>query len=114
MNSFIKKEDLVISIGEYTDKKTGAPKQQYKQIGEIITMQGDNGQYQFFKLWGSGGVTEGKVFEKKDPNQATQQQAPPPQQQGYQQQPQQQPTANQQMMQSNNQQYSQPQGEPPF
>ncbi len=69
-------------------------KKQWRTIGELVTMQGDDGHpYQFFKLWGAGGVTEGKVFEQQDNNQgqAPQQQAPQPQG-GYQQQaPQQQP-----------------------
>jgi hypothetical protein len=69
--SFIKKENLVISIGEY--EKNGETKQEYKTIGEIITMQGNDGPYQFFKLWGASGVTEGKVFAPRDNN---------PQQQG--------------------------------
>jgi len=94
--SFIKKENLVISIGEY--EKNGETKQEYKTIGEIITMQGNDGPYQFFKLWGASGFTEGKVFAPRDKSQqqAPQQQgyqpAPPPpqnQQQGQYQQPQQ-------------------------
>ena len=87
MAQFVKKENLTISIGTYKDSQ-GNDKKQWKTIGEIITMNGDDGQpYQFFKLWGAGGVTEGKVFEQQD-NQGGQQQAP--QQQQYQQQPQQQ------------------------
>lgn len=79
--SLIKKENLVISIGEY--EKDGQTKQQWRTIGEIITMQGDNGPYQFFKIWGAGGVTEGKVFSQE------QNQAQPAHQQGYAQSPQQ-------------------------
>ena len=79
MAQFVKKENLTISIGEY--EKDGQTKKQWRTIGEIISMIGDDGQpYQFFKLWGAGGVVEGKVFEQQDNNQ---QQAP--QQQGYQQ-----------------------------
>lgn len=89
--SFIKKENLTIVIGEY--EKDGAMKKQYKTIGEIITMQGNDGPYQFFKLWGPGGVVEGKVFSQDD-NKAQQSQQPrqqqQPPQQNYQQQPQQQ------------------------
>jgi hypothetical protein len=93
--SFIKKENLVISIGEY--EKNGETKQEYKTIGEIITMQGNDGPYQFFKLWGSGGLVEGKVFAPRENNNQQQAQqghqpAPPPQNQPqgqYQQAPQQ-------------------------
>jgi len=84
MAQFVKKENLTISIGEY--EKDGQTKKQWRTIGEIISMIGDDGKpYQFFKLWGAGGVVEGKVFEQQDNNQ---QQAP--QQQGYQQNNQQQ------------------------
>ena len=84
--SLIKKENLTIVIGEYTDQQ-GQPKKQYKTIGELITMQGDTGPYQFFKMWGPGGVVEGKVFEQQDQNsnQQAPQQAPQNQQGGYQQ-----------------------------
>lgn len=75
MSSFIKKENLVISTGEY--QKDGQTKKEWRTIGEIITMQGDDGQpYQFFKMWGAGGVVEGKVFEQQDRNQTAQQMAP--------------------------------------
>lgn len=81
MSNFIKKENLTISIGEY--EKDGQTKKQWRTIGELVTMQGDDGQpYQFFKLWGAGGVVEGKVFEQQDNNQSQPQQ--------FQQQPQQQ------------------------
>ena len=89
MAQFVKKENLTISIGEY--EKDGQTKKQWRTIGEIITMNGDDGKpYQFFKLWGAGGVVEGKVFEQQE-TQGQQQQnqsfgIPPPQQQ--QQQPQ--------------------------
>ncbi len=98
--SFIKKENLTIVIGEYQDSQ-GNAKKQYKTIGELITMQGNDGPYQFFKLWGPTGVMEGKVFEQQDKNadqaqqqqgyQQPQQQAP---QQGYGQPQQQQQTPN--------------------
>jgi hypothetical protein len=98
--SLIKKENLTIVIGEYTDQQ-GQPKKQYKTIGELITMQGDTGPYQFFKMWGPGGVVEGKVFDQQDQNSSQGQRAPQQQsqkqeqqqyqQQGYQQQGYQQP-----------------------
>ena len=65
MATFLNKQNLVISTGEY--QKDGATKKEWRTIGELITMQGDDGQpYQFFKMWGAGGVVEGKVFEQKD------------------------------------------------
>ena len=91
MAQFVKKENLTISIGEY--ERDGQTKKQWRTIGEIITMNGDDGNpYQFFKLWGAGGVVEGKVFEQQE-NQGGQQQQQmqqQPQQQQMQQQPQQQ------------------------
>ena len=78
--SLIKKENITIVIGEY--EKDGQTKKQYRTIGELITMMGNDGQpYQFGKLWGASGVTEIKVFAQDQQNQ----QAQPPQQQsqGY-------------------------------
>ena len=73
MATLLNKENITISTGEY--QKDGATKQRWKTIGELITMQGDDGQpYQFFKLWGSGGVVEGKVFDQEDKQQNNQQQ----------------------------------------
>tara|TARA_R110000765_G_C18935230_1_gene607120 strand:+ start:1906 stop:2247 length:342 start_codon:yes stop_codon:yes gene_type:complete len=93
MSTFLKKENLTISTGEY--QKDGQTKKEWRTIGELITMQGDDGQpYQFFKMWGAGGVVEGKVFEQQDRNQTAQQPQQPTQQQqpqqGFQQQYQQQ------------------------
>ncbi len=101
MAQFIKKENLTISIGEY--QKDGQNKKQWRTIGEIVTMQGDDGQpYQFFKLWGAGGVVEGKVFEQQENSNANNQQKAPAQQyqkapvQQYQQAPHQQAPQQQQ------------------
>jgi len=105
MATFIKKENLTISTGEY--QKDGQTKKEWRTIGEIITMQGDDGQlYQFFKMWGAGGVVEGKVFEQQDRNQQSAQQQRPPVQQPQQGYPQQQPQHPQ------NAAYAQPQGQP--
>ena len=83
MAQFVKKENLTISTGEY--EKDGQMKKEWRTIGELVTMFGDDGnQYQFFKLWGAGGVVEGKVFEQKQQSQQPQQQA------GFNQAPQQQ------------------------
>ena len=84
MAQFIKKENLTISVGEYNDAQ-GNAKKQWRTIGEIVTMQGDDGQpYQFFKLWGAGGVVEGKVFSQDNQQQQqSSQQSYAPQQQQY-------------------------------
>ncbi len=93
MATVLRRENLTISIGTY--EKDGATKQRYKTIGELVTMQGDDGSvYQFGEMWGPTGSTKFNVYEQQDKN-ATQ----PQQQQGYA-QPQQQP------------QYAQPQQAP--
>lgn len=82
MATFLKKQNLTISAGEY--EKDGQMKKEWRTIGELITMQGDDGQpYQFFKLWGAGGVVEGKVFEQQDRNQQPAQGQQPAQQQNF-------------------------------
>ena len=95
MSQFVKKENLTISIGEY--EKDGQTKKQWKTIGELVSMIGDDGKpYQFFKLWGAGGIVDGKVFEQQDQQQGGQQQAPMQQAPQYQQQTQQQQVPMQQ------------------
>ena len=84
------KENMTISIREYTDNQ-GNTKKVWKTIGELITW--DDGS-KSFELWGPTGSTKGNVFAKDDNNQ---QQAP--QQQGYQQN-------NQQPQQQGQQQYA--------
>jgi len=85
MATLIKKENITISTGTYT--KDGQEKQRYKTIGELITMQGDDGStYQFGEMWGPTGSTKFNVYEQTERNQ--QQPAQQPAQQ-YQQQPQQ-------------------------
>lgn len=102
MSNFVKKENLVISSGEY--EKDGQTKKEWRTIGEIVTMNGDDGQpYQFFKLWGAGGVVEGKVFAPRDNNNQGQQQGQHNQQQGQQ-------NNNQQQQQGGYQQQGQQQG----
>ena len=95
MGQVIKRENITISIGEYTNKE-GQLKQRYKTIGELVTMQGDDGStYQFGEMWGPAGSTKFNVYGQQE---RTQQQAPAqvqrqqaPQQQGYNNQPQQAP-----------------------
>jgi len=96
MNSLIKKENISIVIGTY--EKDGETKKQFRTIGELVTMQGDDGShYQFGKIWGAGGCTEIKIYPQEDKNTQPQQtqQAPAqyqnaPPQQNYQAPPQQQ------------------------
>jgi len=83
MNNLIKKENITIVIGTY--EKDGETKKQFRTIGELITMQGDDGShYQFGKIWGAGGCTEIKIYPQEDKNTQPQQQQQAPQQ--YQQQ----------------------------
>lgn len=78
MASVIKRENMTISIREYTDNH-GNQKKVWKTIGELITWDDGN---QSFELWGAGGYVKGSVFEQQNnQNQG---------QQGYQ-QPMQQP-----------------------
>lgn len=99
MSQFVKKENLTISIGEY--EKDGQQKKQWRTIGEIISMIGDDGKpYQFFKLWGAGGVVEGKVFEQDNNNQGQQNNQQQNNQGGYSQNQQQAPQQNQQYNQN--------------
>lgn len=91
MGQVIKKENLTISIREYTDNN-GQEKKVWKTIGEMITW--DDGK-QSFEMWGPGGVVKGSVFSQEDKQQG--------QQGGFQQQP----TQQQQQAQNN---FQQPQG----
>ena len=79
MAQLIKKEKISIIIGTY--EKDGKVKNKTRTIGELITMQGDDGSvYQFGEQWGPGGCTSFKIYPLDD-NQAS----PPPQQRGQQQ-----------------------------
>ena len=98
MSNLIKKENISIVIGTYTNNE-GQEKKQFRTIGELITMKGDDGShYQFGKIWGAGGCTEIKIYpqEDKSAQQPIQQQQP---QQNYQQQA---PQAPQQYQQAPN------------
>lgn len=80
MGQFVKKENITIIIGTY--EKEGQTKNEYRTIGEIVSMIGDDGSpYQFGRLWGANGATEFKIFAQQDKNQAAapQQAAPAPQ-----------------------------------
>ena len=95
MAQLIKKENITISTGEY--QKDGQTKQRYKTIGELITMQGDDGStYQFGEMWGPTGSTKFNVYDQQYRNETA------PQQQQYQQQAPQQAPQQQQYQQNNN------------
>lgn len=75
MATVLKRENITISIGEY--QKDGATKQRYKTIGELVTMQGDDGStYQFGEMWGPTGSTKFNVYDQQDKNAAAPQQQP--------------------------------------
>ena len=116
MSQFVKKENMTIIIGQY--EKDGKQKNQYKTVGELVTMIGDDGnQYQFWQMWGPSGVQNGKIFEPRDDNQQqgnqgqnNQQQNNQGQQQNNQQQNQQQPMQGYGSNQQNYQNQPNPQG----
>lgn len=95
MPQLIRKENMTIVTGTYI--KDGVEKKRYRTIGEIVTMQGDDGStYQFGETWGPGGCTQFNIYSQDDKQQAQPQQQPMAQpqmapQQPMQQQPQQQP-----------------------
>lgn len=67
MGQVIKKENIVISIREYTDNNSGQPKKVYKTIGELVTMRGDDGTtYQFGELWGPTGANKFNIYEQQE------------------------------------------------
>ena len=80
MATATKKENLTISIREYTDSQ-GVAKKVWKTIGELITWEDGK---QSFEMWGPTGSTRGSVFSQDN----NQQQGA---QQGQQQQQRQQP-----------------------
>ena len=69
MAQLIKKENMTIVIGSWTDDQ-GNEKKRYKTIAELITMRGDDGnEYQFGEIWGPHGVTKFNVYPQEDKNQ---------------------------------------------
>ena len=69
MAQLIKKENITIVIGSWTDDQ-GNEKKKYKTIAEIVTMRGDDGsEYQFGEMWGPHGVTKFNVYSQDDNNQ---------------------------------------------
>lgn len=77
MSQILKKENITIVIREYTDNQ-GQQKKVYKTIGELVTMQGNDGPYQFGELWGPTGSTKFNVYDQSD-----RQQQPSQDQGGY-------------------------------
>ena len=76
----LKKENIVISSGEY--QKDGKTKQEYRTIGELVTMQDvDGSTYQFGKMWGPTGSTPFNVYLQEDKQQSAPIQQPAPAQQ---------------------------------
>ena len=109
MSNLINKENITIVIGTYTNNE-GQEKKQFRTIGELITMQGDDGShYQFGKIWGAGGCTEIKIYPQEDKNAQPQQQQQAPQQYQQPQQNHQQPSG-QPMTPKQVQQQQAPQG----
>ena len=81
MSNIVRKENMTIVVGTYTDNQ-GQEKKRYRTIGELVTMTGDDGnEFQFGNIWGPHGETKFNVYPQEDRN--AQQQ---PQQGGYQQQ----------------------------
>ena len=82
MATLLKKENINVVIEVYQDRNTGQEKKKRRTIGEIVTMQGDDGSvFQFGEIWGPHGSTKFDIYEQQD-NQ--QQQAPQSQPQpGY-------------------------------
>jgi hypothetical protein len=94
------KENMTISIREYTDNQ-GNQKKVWKTIGELITW--DDGS-RSFELWGPTGSTKGNVFAKDDNNAQGQSNNQGQQQGGFQQNQQQaQPNQNGSFNQAPNQ-----------
>ena len=81
MSQVLKRENLTIVIGKY--QKDGQEKSRYKTIGELVTMQGDDGgTYQFGELWGPTGSTKFNVYDQQDKQQQAPRQSVPQQQGG--------------------------------
>ena len=92
MANLIKKENITIITGVYTDDQ-GNEKSRYRTIGELVTMQGDDGShYQFGELWGPHGSTNIKIYDQQPKQQSVPLAAP---QQSYAQPPQPQQQYNQ-------------------
>ena len=60
MGQLIKKENISVIVGQYPDPQNPQQmKNRHRTIGEIVTMQGDDGSvYQFGEIWGPHGSTQ--------------------------------------------------------
>lgn len=66
MSQIIKKENIVVSIREYTDNN-GQQKKVYKTVGELVTMRGDDGtSYQFGEMWGPTGAQKFNIYDQQE------------------------------------------------
>ena len=84
MPQVLKKENIVISIREYTDNQTGQSKKVYKTIGELVTMRGDDGStYQFGEMWGPTGSNKFNIYEQQERQAAAPQHSHPQNQAGF-------------------------------
>lgn len=97
MATLIKKENINVVIEVYQDRNTGQEKKKRRTIGEIVTMQGDDGSvFQFGEIWGPHGSTKFDIYEQQDNQQQVTTQYQQPQYQAPQPQMSQQPQYNQQ------------------
>ena len=75
MAKFIKKQNITIITGSYTNKQ-GEEKKLYHNIGEIVTMEGDDGgQYQFGEIFFPS--MKFKIYDIKQKDGATAQKKAP-------------------------------------
>jgi hypothetical protein len=82
-NTILKKENITVITGTYNDAQ-GTEKNRYRTIGELVTMQGQDGSvFQFGEIWGPHGSTKFNVYAQEDKKQVA-----PPQQQPQQSAPQ--------------------------
>lgn len=97
MATLLKKENINVVIEVYQDRQTGQEKKKRRTIGEIVTMQGDDGSvFQFGEIWGPHGSTKFDIYEQQDNQQQAAPQYQQPQYQAPQPQMSQQPQFNQQ------------------
>lgn len=97
MATLLKKENINVVIEVYQDRQTGQEKKKRRTIGEIVTMQGDDGSvFQFGEIWGPHGSTKFDIYEQQDNQQQAAPQYQQPQYQAPQPQMNQQPQYNQQ------------------
>jgi len=67
MAKLIKKQNVVATVGAY--EKDGEKKKLYRTIGEIVTMEGDDGQFQFMTLF-QNPHTKISIWDPKEKDEA--------------------------------------------